>query len=64
MNIDQLIARINELSRKQKATGLTTEEVVERDNLRQQYLQNFKSNMRQELDRIKFVDEEEEGQLH
>lgn len=59
MDIEQLIARINELSRKQKQTALTSEEVEERDRLRQQYLQNFRSNMRQELDRIKFVDEDE-----
>ena len=59
MDIDQLIGRINELSRKNKTIGLTNEEVVERDQLRQQYLSNFKRNFRQELDRIKYVEDDD-----
>ncbi|MFC4777689.1 DUF896 domain-containing protein [Paenibacillus sp. GCM10023252] len=57
--IEQLIARINELSRKHKATGLTHEELVERDELRKKYLANFKSNFRQQLDSIKYTDEDD-----
>ncbi|OXS61024.1 DUF896 family protein [Cohnella sp. CIP 111063] len=57
MEMDQLINRINELSRKSKKEGLSEQEVAERDRLRKQYLSIFKSNFRQELDRIEIVDE-------
>jgi uncharacterized protein YnzC (UPF0291/DUF896 family) len=60
MDIDKLIARINELSRKNKSTGLSAAEIVERDELRQQYLNNFKNNFRQQLDTITIVDGEDE----
>lgn len=59
MDIDKLIARINELSRKNKAEGLTAAENVERDELRRQYLNNFKRNFRQQLDAIEIVDDED-----
>ncbi|REE57358.1 uncharacterized protein YnzC (UPF0291/DUF896 family) [Paenibacillus taihuensis] len=59
--IDKVIARINELSRKNKSVGLTPEELVERDELRRQYLDNFKRNFRNELDNIKWVEDEENG---
>ncbi|CAH1195040.1 hypothetical protein PAECIP111893_00601 [Paenibacillus plantiphilus] len=58
--MENLIARINELSRKHKTIGLTPEEVVERGELRQQYLNNFKRNFRDQLDNIKWVEDEEE----
>lgn len=61
MDMDKIIARINELSRKNKATGLSDEEIKERDKLRQQYLTIFKSNFKQQLDTIKFTDEEDSG---
>ncbi|OBZ16158.1 hypothetical protein A8L34_27385 [Bacillus sp. FJAT-27264] len=57
MEMDILINRINELSRKSKARGLNEQEIVERDSLRKQYLAIFKSNFRQELNRIEFVDD-------
>lgn len=56
--MDKLISRINELSRKNKAEGLSEAEVKERDILRRQYIAIFKQNFRQELDRIEFTDEE------
>ncbi|MGU3473252.1 DUF896 domain-containing protein [Paenibacillus sp. D51F] len=61
MDIDTLIARINELSRKHKSVGLTPEEVIERTQLRQQYLANFKRNFKQQLDTIEWVDDENKG---
>lgn len=64
MNMDKLIARINELSRKNKTTGLTDAETKERDELRQQYLNNFKRNFRQQLDSIKYVEDEESNVKH
>lgn len=64
MDIDKLIARINELSRKNKTVGLSDEETKERDELRQQYLKNFKQNFRQQLDTIKYVEDEEDNITH
>lgn len=61
MNFEALVARINELSRKNKSVGLTEEEMVERAALRSQYLENFKRNFRQQLDNIEIVDEEEKS---
>ena len=55
--MDQLIARINELSRKHKSVGLSEAEIAERERLRQQYLQIFKNNFRQQLDQIEWTDD-------
>ncbi|WP_336786616.1 DUF896 domain-containing protein [Paenibacillus sp. MMO-177] len=54
--MEEVIARINELSRKNKTVGLTDEEIAERAVLRQKYLENFKRNFRQQLDSIEIVD--------
>jgi Uncharacterized protein conserved in bacteria len=54
--VEEIIARINELSRKNKTVGLTEEEIAERAVLRKQYLDNFKRNFRQQLDSIEIVD--------
>lgn len=59
MDMDKLIARINELARKNKTIGLTAEEQAERAELRGQYLAVFKSNFKQQLDTIKYVEDEE-----
>lgn len=59
--MEQIIRRINELARKHKTAGLTPTELEERDRLRQIYLQNFRNNFRQELDRIEFVEDRNEG---
>ena len=45
MNMDEVIARINELARKNKAEGLTSEELTERDKLRRIYIDSVKSNL-------------------
>lgn len=58
MDIDRLVARINELARKHKSTGLTEEELEERAKLREIYLNNIRSNFRQQLDSIEIVDDE------
>ncbi|CAM4285424.1 DUF896 domain-containing protein [Paenibacillus alkaliterrae] len=60
MEFEKIIARINELSRKNKTVGLTDAETTERNELRQQYLNNFKRNFRQQLDNITVVDGEDE----
>ncbi|PLT45829.1 hypothetical protein B8V81_4260 [Paenibacillus pasadenensis] len=56
MDINALINRINELSRKDKTIGLTPDEVIERTRLRKEYLDNFKRNFRQQLDSIEWTD--------
>ncbi len=45
------IDRISELSRKQRSTGLTEEEKQEQAQLRQEYLQAIRKNVRATLDR-------------
>lgn len=45
MNINEVIARINELAKKNKAEGLTAEELAERDKLRRIYIDNVKANL-------------------
>lgn len=45
MNMNEVIARINELARKNKAEGLTLEETEERDKLRRIYIDSVKANL-------------------
>ncbi len=56
LNIDELVARINELARKQKNGGLTEEELAERAKLREIYLGNIRNNFRAQLNTIEVVD--------
>ena len=53
------LGRLNELAKKAKNEGLSAEETIERDTLRQEYLKNFRTSFRQKLDNIEFVDEED-----
>ena len=50
MNINEVIARINELAKKAKAEGLNQEELAERDKLRRIYIDNVKSSLIGQLD--------------
>ncbi len=55
----ELIARINELAKKNKAEGLTPEETAERDRLRKEYLKEFKAGFQKNiLDNLYVVDDE------
>lgn len=45
MNLNEVIARINELAHKAKAEGLTPEELTERDKLRRIYIDSVKANL-------------------
>lgn len=45
MNMDEVIARINELAHKAKSQGLTPEETTERDKLRRIYIDSVKSRL-------------------
>ena len=55
MNMNEVIARINELARKNKAEGLTDEELVERDKLRRIYIDNVTGNLKGQLDNTTIV---------
>lgn len=57
MNLNDTIARINELARKAKTVGLTDEELVERDKLRRMYIDSVKANLVGHLDNTYVVDE-------
>ena len=45
MDMNAVIARINELAAKNKAEGLTPEELAERDKLRRIYIDSVKANL-------------------
>ena len=52
------IDRINELARKSKTEGLSEEEKIEQQALRQEYLSDFKKSMISTLDSVVYVDEQ------
>lgn len=54
----KLIDRINELARKKKVSGLSDEELLEQQLLRQRYLEEFRAGFKQRLDSVKVVDED------
>lgn len=56
MNMNEVIARINELAKKAKETGLTAEELQERDKLRRIYIDSVKANLVSQLDNTYIVD--------
>ena len=55
MNINEVIARINELAKKAKTEGLTEEETVERDKLRRIYIDSVKASLVGQLDNTYIV---------
>ena len=55
MDINQVIARINELAKKAKAEGLTEEELAERDKLRRIYIDNVKASLTGQLENTYLV---------
>jgi uncharacterized protein YnzC (UPF0291/DUF896 family) len=57
MNLNDTIARINELAKKAKTVGLTDEELAERDKLRRIYIDSVKANLVGHLDNTYVVDE-------
>ena len=56
MNINDVIARINELAKKAKTVGLTPEEIAERDKLRRIYIDNVKASLVGQLENTYIVD--------
>ena len=55
MNMNEVIARINELAHKAKAQGLTPEELAERDKLRRIYIDSVKANLVGQLENTYIV---------
>ena len=55
MKMDEVIARINELAKKAKEEGLTSEELAERDKLRRIYIDSVVGNLRGELENTTIV---------
>lgn len=55
MEMDKVIARINELAKKAKAEGLTPEEITERDKLRRIYIDSVKASLTGHLDNTYIV---------
>ncbi len=50
------IDRINELARKSKRTGLTSQEKEEQARLRQEYIRAIRRNLRGQLDQIDVIE--------
>ncbi len=50
MDMNQVIARINELTKKAKEGALTQEELTERDKLRKIYIDSVKASLTGQLD--------------
>ncbi|MCC5889604.1 MAG: DUF896 family protein [Alkalibacterium sp.] len=48
--------RINELVRKERNDGLSVEEKEEQKNLREEYIQAFRSGMKNQIEGMKVVD--------
>ena len=55
MNMDEVIARINELAAKNKAEGLTPEETEERAKLRRIYIDSVVGNLKGQLEHTTIV---------
>ncbi|MGM9550449.1 MAG: DUF896 domain-containing protein [Faecousia sp.] len=55
MKMDEVIARINVLTKKAKAEGLTPEELTERDKLRRIYIDSVKANLVGQLENTYIV---------
>ena len=50
------LARINQLARKAKSDGLTTDEAKEQSQLRREYLETFRAGMLDTLTGVKIID--------
>lgn len=61
MITQEMIDRINELSRKKKTIGLTTDEQAEQKKLYKEYIAAFRANLKSQLDMIEVVDDTEKN---
>ncbi len=58
MTTDELIKRINELAAKNRAAGLTDEELAERAELRAEYIRRFRKSLTASLDSVRYIGED------
>lgn len=56
--MDELIKRINELSKKSKTEGLNEEEKKEQAELRQKYIKAFRQGMQNTLNNVYIMDKD------
>ena len=61
MITQEMLNRINELARKKRSIGLSTEEIAEQKQLYQAYLENIRGQMINLLDSIEIVDGNADG---
>jgi len=52
----QKIERLNELAKKKKLGTLTDSDVKEQQELREEYLANFRSGMKETIENVKVID--------
>ena len=57
MNMEERIARINELYHLSQKRALTEDEKAEQAKLRKEYVESVRNNLRSQLDNIDIVDE-------
>ena len=55
MDMNEVIARINALAKKNKEEGLTDEELTERDKLRRIYIDSVTGNLKNQLENTSIV---------
>ncbi|MBP5384923.1 MAG: DUF896 domain-containing protein [Lachnospiraceae bacterium] len=58
MNMEERIARINALYHKSQKEGLTDQEKMEQQILRQEYIQSIRSSLKAQLDNIDIENED------
>ena len=58
MNMDERIARINELYHKSQSEGLSDKEKEEQARLRREYVENVRGNLKAQLDSISIQNED------
>ncbi len=56
MDMNEVIARINQLAKKAKTEGLTQEELTERDQLRRIYINSVKASLVGQLENTYIVE--------
>ncbi len=54
----EMIERINYLAKKSREAGLTNEESIEQQSLRQEYIRGFRQGLKNTLDNVYVVDDD------
>ncbi len=58
------VSRINQLAKKHKEKGLTEDEKKEREILRREYIDAIKGNVKDQLSRIRYVEDMEDEEAN